>query len=254
MTDPNPTRKGALDNMADVFSEPSATTPESYIEKYVGEGKKYASVEDLAKAYANADTHISELKTDLQSTREFIAEKLDEIAKQREAQPPVQNVEPRTQNPVPAAPPNDAGEDLDTRIAKALELRDNQKRLQENANIVQDVLVERLGSVEKAAEAVISKAKELGLHPSDMKELAAKSPKAFLTTMGVDPDVKPVSSSTPAPRSDVRPDMVNPGAPKPRTYRFHEDVRKSNPSLYNSISYQQKLMKDAMELGDEFFN
>jgi hypothetical protein len=242
-------------NMAeDIFN--GVTPPDNNaLEQLVGEGKKYKTAEDLAKAYANADSHINELKTDLQSTREFIAEELRKLAEQREVKPPVPPVETGGNQPAPVAPPKDEnGEDLDTRIAKALELRDTQARFQKNADIVQDVLVERLGGVEKAAEAVISKARDLGLQPSEMKELAAKSPKAFLATMGIDPDSKPTSSSTPTPRSDVNPLMTNQGAPKPRTYKFHEEVRKSNPKLYNTVSYQGQLMKDAMELGLDFFN
>jgi hypothetical protein len=253
MTNPTLTRKGALDNMAEDIFTPGETNQGSALEQLVGEGKKYKSVEDLAKAYANADTHIEALKTDLQSTREFIAEKLDELANKREANPPVPPVETGGNQPAPVAPPKDDGEDLDTRIAKALELRDTQARLQKNADIVQDVLVERLGGVDKAAEAVINKARELGLQPGDMKELAAKSPKAFLTTMGIDPDVKPTSSSTPAPSSDVNAQRLRDTSVKPNSYEFYEQLRKSNPGLYWSVKTQQSLMNDAMNNPD-FFN
>jgi hypothetical protein len=241
--------------MADDIFNPEATpSNENALEQLVGEGKKYKTVEDLAKAYANADNHIVELKTDLQTTREFIAEELKKLAEQRQATPPAQIEEPRANNPAPAAPPNDNGEDLDTRIAKALENKNTQDRLQANANLVQDVLVEQLGSVEAATEAVISKARELGVDGKYMKETAANSPKAFFSLLGIDPATKPTSSATPAPRSDVNPALVNSSAPKPRTYKFHEEVRKSNAKLYNSVSYQQQLMKDAMEMGDAFFN
>lgn len=242
--------------MAEDIFTPEGSTPPSgtALEQLVGEGKKYKTVEDLANAYANADSHIGELKTDLQTTREFIAEELRKLAEQRQAQPPAQIVEPRALNPAPAALPNGEGEDLDTRIAKALENKTTQERLQANADLVQDVLVERLGSVEAATEAVISKARELGVDGKYMKETAANSPKAFFSLLGIDPATKPTSSTTPAPRSDVNPNMVNPTAPKPRTYKFHEEVRKSNSKLYNSVSYQQQLMKDAMEMGDDFFN
>jgi hypothetical protein len=240
----------------DIFNPAAATTTEgTALEQLVGEGKKYKSVEDLAKAYANADSHITELKTDLQSTREFIAEELKKLAEQRSnPTPPAQTEETGGKTPAPVAPPNGEVEDLDTRIAKALEERDTNKRLQGNANLVQDVLVERLGSVEKATEAVIAKARELGVDGTYMKQTAANSPRAFFSLMGINPDEKPASSSTPAPRSDVNPTMVNSGAPKPRTYKFHEEVRKSNPKLYNTVAYQSQLMKDALELGQDFFN
>lgn len=239
----------------DIFNPNATPSDNTALEQLVGEGKKYSNVEELAKAYSNANSHIDSLKTDLQTTREFIAEELRKLAEQRQVTPPVAQIEePRAPNPAPAAPPNGEVEDLDTRIAKALENKTTQERLQANANLVQDVLVERLGSVEAATNAVIQKARDLGVDGKYMKETAANSPKAFFSLLGIDPDVKPTSSSTPTPRSDVNPNMVNPSAPKPRTYKFHEEVRKSTPKLYNSVQYQQQLMKDAMELGDEFFN
>jgi hypothetical protein len=40
-------------------------TYKEYVEQYVGEGKKYANIGELVKAYANADRHIPELTRDL---------------------------------------------------------------------------------------------------------------------------------------------------------------------------------------------
>jgi hypothetical protein len=132
--------------MADIFE--GGETPagnDNPLEQFVGEGKKFKTVEDLAKAYANANSHIDELRTDLQSTREFISDELKKLAEQRNQAPPV-TPNPETgsnPNPAPVAPPNGEVEDLDTRIAKALESRDTLTRLQKNAALVQDVLVER---------------------------------------------------------------------------------------------------------------
>lgn len=235
----------------DIFNNGETPPTEAFLDQYVGEGKKFKDVNELAKAYANADQFIPELQKDLKTTREFIAEELKKIAV-RNAEPPAPNVETGGTPPAPVAPPKEDGEDLDTRIAKALELRDSQARFQKNASIVQDVLVEQLGSVEKAAEAVISKASELGLQPSEMKELAAKSPKAFLATMGINAEVKPSSFSTPASSGDVRIDNINLGEPKSNTYAFYEKLRKSNPSLYGTLKIQQALMKDAMDNPDFF--
>ena len=246
--------------MADDIFEGGATTPtnDEYLNQFVGEGKKFKSVEDLAKAYANADNHIGELRTDLQQTREFISEELKKLAEQRNAAPPATpNSETGSTpiTPAPVAPPVEQVEtDLDTRIARALEERDTLKRLQTNANIVQDVLVERLGGVQEAAAAVVQKAAELGLQPNEMKELAAKSPKAFLATMGIDADVKPTSNSTPAPRSDVNPHMINTGGPKPNTYAYFEQMRKDNPKLYWSPKTQSAMHKAAQDNPDGFFN
>jgi hypothetical protein len=70
MTKPQHNRKEPVTNMAeDIFNPDGATPPvnESFLEQYVGEGKKFKNVNDLAKAYANADKFIPELKNDLQT-------------------------------------------------------------------------------------------------------------------------------------------------------------------------------------------
>jgi hypothetical protein len=241
----------------DIFNNDGVTpSDDTALEQLVGEGKKFKSVDELAKAYSNANNHIDELRNDLQSTREFISEELKKLAEQRNQAPPAPQT-PETggnPNPAPAAPSGGEVEDLDTRIAKALEERDTLKRLQGNANLVQEVLVERLGDVTKAAEAVVAKARELGLQPSDMKELAAKSPKAFLTTMGIDADSKPTSNSTPAPSSDVNPHNMNTGAPKPNTYAYFEQIRKSDAKLYWNPKTQAAIHIAAQEMGEAFFN
>lgn len=237
--------------MADDIFAGQTPPSESALDKLVGEGKKYKSAEDLANAYLNADSHIGELKTDLQTTREFISEELKKLAEQRTQAPPAPNPETRSIEPAPVAPPASEVEDLDTKIAKVLEEKETLRRLQDNANTVQEVLVERLGGVEKAAEAVIAKARELGLNPADMKEMAAKSPKAFFATMGIDPNAR--SNSTPAPSSDVSPHRI--GSPiKAETYAYYENIRKTDPKLYWQPATQKAMHAAAQRLGTEFFN
>jgi len=239
----------------DIFT--GETTPtDSFLEKYVGEGKKFKDVEALAKAYENADTHIPRLEGDLRDTREFIASKLDEIA-QRQSQTPIGQTDETRSNPTPApvTPPNAGGEDLDTRIKKILEQTSAESKAKNNAEFAQDILVERHGSVEAAIEAVQAKARELGVAPSYLRDMAHQSPSALFGLMGIDPAVKPTSRTTPAPSSDVNPQALsasNPGV-KPGTYGYYEQLRKSDPKKYWSPSTQLEIMRKAQE-NPEFFN
>lgn len=242
--------------MADVFEAaetPAGSTEESdFLEQYVGEGKKFKDVNELAKAYANADKFIPELKTDLQNTREFIAEELKKIAERNNVEPPVLTEERREHLPSSDAPPKDAGEDLEARIAKALEERDEIKKFQSNAAIAESVLVEHLGSKEEAIKAVQAKAVEMGVEPSYLKEAAFKSPKVFFNLMGINPESKPTSHNTPAPSSEVNPNMLGAGKPKPSTYEYYNQLRKSDPKLYWSPKVQANMHRDAQENPDFF--
>lgn len=239
--------------MADMFDEAETPVSDAYLEQYVGEGKKFKSVEELAKAYANADKFIPELKNDLQTTREFIADKLSELAQRNQEPPaPVQIEETRITNPDPVAPPNDSGEDLDTRIRKALEERDEEIRYRKNAALTEEVLIERLGSKEEAVKAVQTKAAELGVDPGYLKNTAYQSPRAFFNLMGINPDEAPRSNSTPAPKSDVNPLALGHGQPKPNSYAYYDQLRKSDPKTYWSPKTQAALMQDAQDNPDFF--
>lgn len=240
--------------MADDVFEAAETPADNYLDKYVGEGKKFKNVEDLAKAYEHANTHIPKLTEDLQTTREFIANKLEELAQRNQAQPaPVQNEEKGNENTnVSATPPNDSGEDLDTRIRKILDETDQVKQFQGNAKLAEDVLIERLGSKEAAIEAVQKKANELGVEPGYLRDTAYRSPRAFFNLMGIDPDNRPTSQNTPAPSSDVNPRNLGHGQPKAGTYAYYEQIRKSDPKLYWAPRTQSQLMKDAQENPDFF--
>lgn len=241
--------------MADMFDEaatPVESPDENFLEQYVGEGKKFKDVNELAKAYDNANKFIPELKTDLQNTREFIAEELKKIAERNNVEPPVLTEEEGGKPPAPVSPPKDAGEDLEARIAKALEERDEVKRFQANAALAESVLIEHLGSKEEAVKAVQAKAAAMGVEPSYLKEAAFKSPKAFFSLMGIDPESKPTSLSTPAPSADVNPNMLGAGKPKANTYEYYNQLRKSDPKLYWSPKVQSQMHRDAQENPDFF--
>lgn len=244
--------------MADVFEAAATNSSDNFLEKYVGEGKKYKTVEDLAKAYDNANNVIPTLKEDLQTQREFIAAKLEELANQRNTHIPPndQTVEPRATNPAPAAPPNGGVEELDARIKQILENDRTERTYQDNAQKTESVLIERLGSREAAIQAVQQKAQELGVEPGYLKQTAFTSPKAFFNLMGIDPEIKPTSSSTPGSASDVNPRALaeNSTAVKAGTYGYYDNLRKSDPKRYWSPAMQKQMMLDAQAKGDEFFN
>src|SRR5688500_9733754 len=102
----------AEENIFEAASQTHDDSGQSFLERYVGEGKKYKDVEELAKAYDNANRFIPELKNDLDSMKDFMSAqfgKLAEDAKKNNTPPaPTPNddggesKEPKT----PASPPN----------------------------------------------------------------------------------------------------------------------------------------------------
>jgi len=234
---------------------------DSFLAKYVGEGKKYKDVEELAKAYDNANNFIPTLKSDMDALKEFTLEQLKLRADANNRQPnpdPDPNDETnKERQPAPnQAPPKEGEEkvDLDERIRQLMEERDETRKLSDNAKYAEEVMISNFGSKEAAVEAVRQKAAELDVSPQWLADTAFRSPKAFLTTMGIT-ETKPRSTNTPNSESNINPRMVEQsfGGPKPNTYAWYDNIRKTDPKRYNSVQFQQQLMADAMRLGNDFF-
>lgn len=76
-----------------------------------------------------------------------------------------------------------------------------------NIKSVQDTLINKLGTKEKAQEYVVAKAAELGLSPEALKQLSASAPNAALALLG-----EAVRSPTPTNTSSVRIPLGNPSS------------------------------------------
>ena len=238
--------------------------PVSPLEKYVGEGKKFASVEDLAKAYEHADKHIekmnndnSHLREEFEAFRELATEQLTKRIESNNSNRDTLNpdLNDKNQRPEPASsvPPKINEDDLNARIAQIVEEKDEEKRLSKNADLAQEVMIKRFGGKEEAQEAIRKRAEELGVSPTWLASSAFQSPRAFFTTMGIDPDEGPRSTYTPASKSDVntsRLTEMNSGI-KPGTYAYYQEIRRKDPGRYFSQEIQNSIMRDAIQAANE---
>lgn len=231
----------------------------SFLDQYVGEGKKYKSPEDLAKAYANADQHIPRLESELKSMREMVSGQFEQLY-ERISKNPQQSNEDQTdrddrQEPARQTPPNgndEAGEDdLNTRIKRVLEETNQESVAQRNAAESQRMLEEHFGSTEEAQKAVLKRANELGVAPQFLADAAFRSPNALMKLMDLDKR----STSTPSSRSDVnvRAFEGNRTGPRPGTYEYYRNLQRTNPREYMRPEVQNRMMKEALEKGEDFF-
>lgn len=223
------------------------------LDTLVGEGKKYKDVDALAKAYANLDNFVEEVKRDNATLR---AER-DAKAFQN-----AQGNQEQARQPDPANTPSETPKpqvnekDLRTLVSEVMEDTINSRRLAENVETTAAKMIEIYGSASAAQQAIINKARELGVTPDWLRDASARSPQAFFVTMGVDPSNggPRQNRSTPAPHSDVRiiPD-VN-GNNNGRNYNYYQELRKTNKAAYYSANVQAEMQKNARELGDAFYS
>lgn len=233
-----------------VFGD-AETESSGFLERLVGENKSYKSAEDLAKGKVNADEHIKTLEDKLDELREELDKRLsveDAIKKVQEER----QVLPTGLAPTSAQEPSSLKEDDLIDLIRGVTQKDKDREAaQKNRDEVATKLVEVYGDSSKANEAVKQRAIEIGLSVQDLEALAMRSPKAFLTQMGL--DVTPQATVRPT-HSDVRLPQNSQSQIKEGTESWWKQFRKDSPKEYFSPSMTPKRMKDALRLGDAFFS
>jgi hypothetical protein len=223
------------------------TTPEITVDQLVGEGKKYANMDELAKAYMNADQFIGQLKTETEGLRTELnqrvaAETLFEKIVQARPEPSPPVAAPKEDPPV--GDPNQTSVDLAQVVREQLLVREQEKTIQQNADEVTNRMIKEFGSEDKAHQVVLAKAQELGVSIEFLQDVAVKSPKAFYQTLGLTTTPTSVPSVS---RGDVNTAALgttsNGGASTYGTKEYFDALRRDNPSKYWTPAIQNQIFK-----------
>lgn len=230
----------------------AAESTSASIQDLVGEGKKYSTVDDLAKAYVNADKFIVQLKTENEGMREDLSQRKTAEQILEEIRKPVTPPAIPAQESTPPAAPQAINEDaLINRLQERLSQDQVRQRQSANVDEVAKTLIETFGSEAKANEVVQNKARELGVSVQFLQDAAAQSPKAFYQTLGLDVAQTPAPG---APKGTVNPAALGANVQvKEGSYKWYENLRKTDPSAYWKPQIQKQLMKDALSKGDDFY-
>lgn len=220
------------------------------LEDWVGEGKKFNTVEDLAKSYAHSQEHIGKVESSYKALQADLDKRL--TVKEMVAEIQTQKTEPVTtvvpegdQNPVQGMKPEDVKSQIDIAVG------DLSTKLQHQANerMVSDTLREKLGKDAVGAE-LEEKAKAAGITVDDMRLLAQTNPKVVLAMF---PE-KPTTPSGTQLHSSVNTDTAqfNKSGKPGRTFADYEKLRKENEREYFSQRVQSQMFEDAK--GEGFYD
>lgn len=156
---------------------------------FVGDGKKYSSVEDALKSVPHAQKHIQTLEAELAQTKE-------ELAKRKAAADLLDEIKSGL---LPDGTPSVVEFDQDKLaqlVDQTITNKEKQKTAQQNAVAVAEKFTEQYG--EKAEEVYNTLAKESGMTVQELNSLAARSPALVLKLAGLQkqstPPGKPNSS------------------------------------------------------------
>lgn len=235
---------------------PTIDVNKNYLEELVGDGKKFKTVEDLARGKFEADLTVElfkkrqdELRNSYLSLKEEheasarLTDLIDQI--KAEKQQLASNTQPKV-NEV-----NSQTLDLDA-VRKAareeVSLMENTRKQDTNFADVESKLKERYGANYKSV--LKQHADELGLTPEDVNSLARKSPNAFFKTFGLDEQQRTEGFQSP-PRNERRNDNFLSGSPK-RSWTYYQDMKAKNSRLYYDAKTQNQMIDDYRALGKDF--
>ena len=144
----------------------------------VGEGKKYATVDDALKAVPHAQKHIKTLEEELAQIREDLSKR--KTTEELLAELKETGISPA---PTPAAKQEITPDQVAQLVTQALEQRQTEEARKVNVTKVTSAFTEAFG--DKAEENFINIAKEAGLSIANLNSLAATSPIAVLKLAGL---------------------------------------------------------------------
>jgi hypothetical protein len=230
-------------------NDPFKTANEpNYLAELVGEGKKFATIEDLAKGKWHSDTMIETLKAEIEVERQKannganVKALLDEL-KRAQGNNDDTNGQPNGQSQENPTPVN-----VEEIVLETLKKSKLEETIQSNKNKVINKITEVWGA--DAGKELKRSADALGISVTELNDIAQKSPEAFFRLTGLDADRTP-SSGTTVPTSTVR---LGGPASKVRDAKFYRELKQSNPKLYNDPKTKVQMHRDAIDLGEAYFN
>lgn len=246
--------------MTDIFSDqnksgdqnaPASSESQSasdLLAQLVGEGKKFKTVEDLARGKLEADSFIENLKSEQKELRDSYRELEERYNKAKTVEEVLKGK--RDESGEGNQPQQISTEEIlklvDERFTKRTQAQAEAANA-ERANAA--VLKHFNGDGAKAREFIRSESQRLGVDDAFLKDMSAKSPEAFLRLIGINqPRSNPGVAFDNQMNSEAR---TSEGVV--RDAKYYSALRKQLGSKFYEPDIQQARLRDRKALGDRFF-
>ena len=220
----------------EVATPPATQGNGEIVQALVGEGQKYKTVDDLAKAYLHADTFIQQLKEENQKYREQVtaAKSIDDVLERLQQSQQQEQVTPaQVEQP-----------DISALVEQTLAQREVKKAQEANLLEADRLMKERHG--ERATELFKAKATTLEMKKLYM-ELAARSPQDFVALFG-EPQI--TGSAIQSGSSVNTVNVASHGTNRENiegTKEWFSKMRREEPQKFYSSGMQVRFSKAATE-------
>lgn len=239
---------------------PDPVIPDNALETLVGEGKKYADTELLAKSTFHKDAHIARLEAEAKERHQMMSTLQDELRTRGRMEELVDKISSSVNKPPSnmQEPPVVNGttteksltpEQLDKLLDEKLSKVSREKTLTDNLAAVESKLTEVFGN--QSVAKMTLEANKLGVSLAFMKQVASENPNAFFRLVGLDQrtQVENVTPPVGISAGAFRPDMST-----DRTQKYYVELRRTNPKEYDTPGTRRKMHDDAIRFGEKFFD
>ena len=245
--------------MSDVFNTDQGDTTANKLEELVGEGKKFADNEALARGKIESDNFIEQLKNEKQEALDALTEAQKEtgakhtIADLMEAVRATQKTEGDDTKPI-------SDEDFQEKVRAIVEGDSSKATSQANLDKANALVLQKFdGNVEAAQAHVAARAEALGTSVKKLQELSGDSPALFAKAMEIEPSTAP-ASTTGLPgkleTGNLPTDTKVMEIEGHKTKAFYDEKRKEmgTRKFLDNHKLQNQMMADGLALRERFNN
>ena len=237
--------------MTDSNSDPFAQTQsKDYLAELVGEGKKFKDIAALAEGKWHADTTIETLKAELTALKAQAASgaNVDTLLAEIKKLSNKEGTDTGSGQTTTTEQTNSTPVNIEEVVLNTLKRTKAEETVNTNRNTVISKMNEVWGK--DASTKLQEIAGELNVSTEYLRGVADQSPNVFFQLTGLNQD-RSVPSGTTVPTSTVRPGI---NGAKDRTMAWYRELKKTNPASYKSNDIQIQMHKDALRLGEAFFD
>lgn len=214
----------------------------------VGEGKKFKTVEDLAKGKVAADTFIQQLQLENKALREAmdngddtagIMTRINELLSKKDERTATNQTSNQSQ------PESLTKEE----VLDLLNRRDQDKTLRHNSDLFKNAITKALG--DKADETVATRLQSLGLDKELFDTMVARSPQSALSLIGIKDTVSNATSGKDV-TLNTEAYFANSDNSK-QNFAHFQKLRKELGAKYYEPEIQKQVFEARKRLGDAFW-
>jgi hypothetical protein len=233
---------------------PTSTTPipngdSDPVTMLVGEGKKFKTVQDLARGKVEADAFVEQLKTENKTLRAAldkgedttgIQAKIDQLLAQTKgngtADPKVNQTNP---------------ESLTSKeVLDLLDRRERDMKMLENSARFNDIVTKALG--DKAKVTIDTRLTELGMDTQIFNQMVATSPKSALALVGIK-EAPMASAASNASATNTAAVFANANDVGKKNFAYYDKLRRELKGNFYTPAIQKEMTEQALKLGEDFY-